>query len=245
MSITKNPQRTDNITQEEAGLRRCVIVCGGPIGDYAQVSTALRDDDYFIFCDCGLKHLQKLQSHVAANQTGGQLLPDLIVGDFDSYENPVERGTLIETMVLPCEKDETDSAFAAAEAIRRGFRDVLIIGAVGGRMDHTLVNLTLLLKLSRAHCHAVLLDDYSEMEIITKEPAYIDGSFPYFSLLNLFDSAHDITITGAKYNVSGAEIKVTDQYATSNEVAPGERACVTLGEGELLLIKVRRDMSNA
>ena len=214
--------------------RRCVIVGGAPIIDYHNLIHYLRDDVYLVFCDCGLKHLQKLQ-----DAKGSAFSPDLIVGDFDSYDNPELDG--IETIVLPVVKDETDTAFAASEGLRRGFTEFLIIGAIGGRMDHSLVNISLLYKLYQAGCQATLIDDYSEMCIVGKEPSYVDDSFPFFSLLNMFGPSRDITITGAKYNVSGAEIKAAEQYATSNEVTPGQTACITVGEGELLLIKILRE----
>ena len=142
--------------------RRCVIVGGAPIIDYDNVIKYLREDDWFVFCDSGLKHLQKLQ-------TEAEIMPDLIVGDFDSYDNPQLED--VETIVLPTVKDETDTAFAASEALRRGFDDFLIIGAIGARLDHTLVNISLLYKLYKAGCAAVLLDDYSAMTIAGKEPS--------------------------------------------------------------------------
>ncbi len=215
--------------------RRCVIVGGAPIIDYDNVIKNLREDDCFVFCDSGLKHLQRLQAEA-------EIMPDLIVGDFDSYDNPQLED--VETIVLPTVKDETDTAFAASEALRRGFNDFLIIGAVGARLDHTLVNISLLYKLYKAGCTAVLLDDYSAMTIAGKEPSYIDGSYKFFSLFNMFGPSRDITITGAKYDLEGAEITPETQYATSNEVAPGSTACVTVGEGELLLMKISREMSD-
>ncbi|MBR0127901.1 MAG: thiamine diphosphokinase [Firmicutes bacterium] len=215
--------------------RRCVIVGGAPIIDYDNVIKYLREDDWFVFCDSGLKHLQKLQ-------TEAEIMPDLIVGDFDSYDNPQLED--VETIVLPTVKDETDTAFAASEALRRGFDDFLIIGAIGARLDHTLVNISLLYKLYKAGCAAVLLDDYSAMTIAGKEPSYIDGSYMFFSLFNMFGPSRDITITGAKYNLSRAEVRPDAQYATSNEVAPGSTACVTVGDGELLLMKISREMSD-
>ena len=214
--------------------RRCVIVGGAPIIDYQNLIPYLREDDYLVFCDCGLKHLQMLQE-----AKGSALVPDLIVGDFDSYQNPELDG--IETIVLPVVKDETDTAFAASEGLRRGFKDFLIIGAIGGRMDHSLVNISLLYKLYQAGCQAVLIDDYSEMCIVGKNPVRVEDSYPFFSLLNMFGPSRGITITGAKYNISGAEIKAAEQYATSNEVTPGQTACITVDEGELLLIKILRE----
>lgn len=210
--------------------KRCVIVGGARIGDYGAVRAHLRRDDFNVFCDSGLNHLEGLG-----------ITPHLIVGDFDSHANP---HLDVNTIVLPREKDDTDTVFAVKEAIRgQGFRNFLIVGAVGGRLDHTLGNLSILLWLYAEGRRALLVDDYSEMEIVGSRtpPAEVDGRYPFFSLLNISGTARGITIEGAKYPLRDAEIPCTYQYGISNEVLPGGRARVSVAEGELLLIKVRRD----
>lgn len=207
--------------------RRCVMVGGAKIGDYEAVRRYLKPDDFNIFCDCGLAHREALG-----------IGPDLIVGDFDSHPNPELD---VETIVLPCEKDDTDTVFAAKEAVKRGFRDFLLIGAAGGRLDHTLGNVSILLMLHSMGLRALLVDDCSEMEIVSSAPVYVDDGFPFFSLLNISGTARGVTIQDAKYPLVDAEIKCTYQYGISNEVLPGRRARVAVGEGELLLVKVRRD----
>ena len=209
-------------------MRRCVIVGGASIGDYETVGAMLRLDDYVIYCDCGLRHMDGLGAE-----------PDLIVGDFDSYSNP-EMGT--ETIVLPCEKDDTDTVFAVKEDIKRGFEDFLLVGVVGERLDHTLGNVSILLMLDSEGKKGTIIDDYSEMEIVSDRcemPCIIDDSYVYFSLINISGTARGVTIRGAKYPLEGAEITCEYQYGVSNEVLPGCTAEVSVGEGRLLLVKVR------
>ncbi|MCR5101846.1 MAG: thiamine diphosphokinase, partial [Butyrivibrio sp.] len=76
-------------------MNRCVIVAGADIQNYDYIRNCLKTDDFFIFCDSGLKHMDKLG-----------VKPGLIVGDFDSHEKP---DLDIETIVLPREKDDTDT----------------------------------------------------------------------------------------------------------------------------------------
>ena len=83
----------------------------------------------------------------------------------------------VETIVLPCEKDDTDTLFAVKEALKRGFEDFILIGVVGARLDHTLGNVSILLHLDSLGNKGKIIDDYSEMEIVSKEPAYIDDSY--------------------------------------------------------------------
>lgn len=202
-----------------------MIVGGADIGNYAFLRGWLRAEDYVIFCDSGLRHMEALGA-----------APSLIVGDFDSHENP---GLETETIVLPREKDDTDTFFAVKEAVKRGFEDFLLLGVVGARLDHTLANVSILLYLDSLGKKGRIIDDYSEMEIVSADPVSVSGVYPYFSLMNVSGIARGITVSGAKYPLSGAEIGCDYQYGVSNEVLPGQEAAVSVKEGRLLLIKVR------
>ena len=206
-------------------MKRCVIVGGAGINNYDYIRSRLCADDYIVFCDSGLRHLEPLE-----------VKPSLIVGDFDSHDNP---HLDVETIVLPCEKDDTDTVFAVKEAIKRGFDDFLLIGVVGARLDHTLGNVSILLYLDSFGKKGIIIDDYSEMEIVSNEPAYIEDSYAFFSLLNVSGTAKGITIENAKYLLNNAEITCEYQYGVSNEVIPGKTAKVSILEGKLLLIKDR------
>ena len=206
-------------------MRRCVIVGGADIGNYDCIRSSLLEDDFIVFCDSGLKHLEALQ-----------VKPGLIVGDFDSHDNP---HLDVETIVLPCEKDDTDTVFAVKEAVKRGFDDFLLIGVVGARLDHTLGNVSILLYLDSVGKKGIIIDDYSEMEIVSNEPAYIEESYAFFSLINITGTAKGITIENAKYLLNNAKITCEYQYGVSNEVLPGKTAKVSILDGKLLLIKDR------
>ena len=206
-------------------MSRCIIVGGADINNYDFIRESLQSDDYVIFCDSGLKHLSSLQ-----------VKPSLIVGDFDSHENP---HLDTETIVLPCEKDDTDTVYAMKEAINRGFDTFLLIGVIGGRLDHTLGNISMLLYLDSHGCKGTIIDDYSEMEIISSAPAYIEDKYEFFSLLNITGCAKGITIQNAKYPLNDGEITCEYQYGVGNEVLPGKTAIVSVREGKLLLIKDR------
>ena len=206
-------------------MSRCVIVGGADINNYGFIREKLCADDYVVFCDSGLKHLQHLHAK-----------PSLIVGDFDSHDNPHLH---TETIVLPREKDDTDTVYAVKEAIKRGFDDFLLIGVAGARLDHTLGNVSVLLYLDSLGKKGCIIDDYSEMEIVSERPVSICDKYSFFSLLNITGCAKGITINGAKYPLADAEISCEYQYGISNEVLPGEKAVVSVKCGKLLLIKVR------
>ena len=204
--------------------KRCLIVGGAPIDNYERIRHYIRRDDYVICCDCGLKHTEGLGVE-----------PDLITGDFDSYEKPE---TEVETIVLPKEKDDTDTVYAVSEALERGFEEFLLVGMTGRRLDHTLGNVYILVRLAELGKQAMIVDDYSEIEYIPQGTTVeIDDSYAYFSLLNITGKASGITIRDAKYELTDAEILPYYQYGISNEVLPGKTAAVSVKNGSLLLVR--------
>ncbi len=209
-------------------MGRCVVIGGAGIRDYEKIRSYLQEDDFYLFCDSGLRHQRALG-----------VRPHLIVGDFDSYPRAeAEAEAEAELIALPREKDDTDTVFAVKEAVKRGFRDFLLLGAAGERLDHTLCNVSLLLLLDSLGCKGILVDDYSEMEIVSQRTALVSDAFAYFSTLSLSEKARGVRIENAKFPLQDAEITCEYQYGISNEVLPGKTARVSVREGRLLLVKV-------
>ena len=205
-------------------MKRYVVIGGAKINDYETIKKYLSHDDYFVYCDCGLNHQEKLG-----------FAPDLVIGDFDTHEKP-NHGEIITLSTI---KDETDTVYAVQEGIRRGFQDYLLIGTTGGKMDHTLANIYTLLMIRNYGGYGKIIDDYSEIElIISGEQIKIDSSYKFFSILNITNRAKGITITGSKFDIDNSEIKSEYQYGVSNEVLNDE-AIVRITDGELLVIKIR------
>ena len=207
-------------------MRRCVVIGGASITDYDVIRSYLKPEDFIICCDSGLKHREGLG-----------VVPDLVIGDFDSHANP---NLAVETIVLPREKDDTDTMAAVRDADARGFTDFLLLGVFGGRLDHTLANVYILLWLENRGKMALAVDDLSEIELVSpRRKGLIADRFPYFSLLNITGAAEGVTIRNAKYTLEHGGIPSEWQFAVSNEPLPGCTAEVTVESGALLLIKDR------
>ena len=224
---------------------RCVIVGGAPIENYEYIRSFLRDDDFVVYCDAGLTHKKELGACAS-----------LIVGDFDSHERPV---TEAEVIVLPHEKDDTDTFYAVKECLKRGFSDFLLLGMTGGRLDHTLGNLQALVMLDEAGVRACMVDDYSEISMVSGSGdiaweecekssnlygATVTEAYRFFSLIAVGGDAYGVTVTGAKYPLTCATLTCDFPLGVSNEVLPGEEAHVTLERGRVLLMKVIRDVND-
>ncbi len=202
--------------------RRAVVIAGGEIISYERVRSFLKPEDYYIFCDSGLFHKEGLNVE-----------PDLIIGDFDSHEKV---DTEAEIITLPEMKDDTDSLSGVKLALKRGFKDFLLLGMTGRRMDHTLCNLYLLSYIKSHHGRALIVDDWSEMEVVEKEEVFISDSYAYFSLIAWKGKCEGVNIENALYPLSRAVIEPEYQYGISNEPLKGGSR-VWVEKGSLLLIK--------
>ena len=115
---------------------RAVIFVNGEVVDPASLKRWLRPDDYLMAADGGTRHLLALG-----------LLPRVIVGDLDSLEPERVAQLQAQGVILerhPARKDETDLELAICRAIRDGAEEILLLGALGGRLDQTVANLLLL-----------------------------------------------------------------------------------------------------
>ena len=93
--------------------------------------------------------------------------------------------------------------------------------------------------LARADASALIVDDYSEMEVVSHE-ASVSEDFPYFSLLPLGGAARGVSVTGAKFPLRDAVLEPDSSLGVSNEPLPGETARIRAEEGTLLLVRVKR-----
>ncbi len=211
-------------------MNRCVIISAGQICDYELTKSFLQPDDFFIFCDGGLTHADGLCVE-----------PDVIVGDFDSCtsEDLAHWKDSCETVRLPREKDDTDTLFAVKLALERGYEDFLLLGAMGGRFDHALGNVSILLYLDGLGKKALLADDYSVMQIVGNEPLFIDDKCSYFSVLTVAGDVSGVNIKNAKYPLENASLSASFQLGISNEVLPGKVAEVSVKSGRVLVVVVK------
>ena len=208
-------------------MSKCIIVGGVKINNIEKIKEYISNEDFVIACDSGIDNCDILK-----------ITPSLIVGDFDSHEKPNMDAEII---VLPKVKDDTDTMFAAREAVKRGFTEVLLLGVIGERFDHTLANAYILSFLGENGVKGKIVDDYSEITYLAQNGeniGYISDIFSYFSVISIDGTAKGVSIKNAKYPLENAIIEPSHQYATSNEVEDGKTAEVSVENGKLLLIKV-------
>jgi thiamine pyrophosphokinase len=166
------------------------------------------------------------------------VMPDLAVGDFDSAA-PGTLGALrdagVEVVTFPAEKDATDLELALATARSRGATEVLIAGAVGGRLDHMLAVVGALarersmrpeLVETDIHCWLLAADARSSISLA--------GDGALVSAMAVAGPAV-VTVTGTKWELEAARLEPLAGLGVSNVLTAGT-ATVEVAEGVVLVV---------
>jgi len=206
---------------------RAFIYVGGGI-DPAYVTEHPKGDDLILAADGGMEN---------ANLLG--VKPQIIVGDFDSYDKdalPKER----EILQVPAEKDETDTQLCVDLALQRGATELVLIGGLSGRLDHTLANLGILEDLDALGVHAYMTDGYNRVRFLRSTSTLIVRSpFRYLSLLAVDDVVKGVSVEGGKYPLKNARLSRRRQCLTVSNEITGNVALIDVKKGGVLIIESR------
>jgi thiamine pyrophosphokinase len=164
--------------------------------------------DYIVCADGGYNLLKKRG-----------IMPDIIIGDNDSVKNREEIPAEINRLNFPTDKDMTDGELALRHIAGKGFKNLLIFGALGGRQDHVESNLALLCLAAKLGVRAVIQDEKTEIH-------YIDGRFNGFSkkipenvlisIVPFYSVAHIINTKGLKYPLKDKRLFKYSSLGVSN-----------------------------
>ncbi|MCI1219219.1 MAG: thiamine diphosphokinase [Bifidobacterium sp.] len=162
---------------------------------------------------------------------------DIVIGDFDSVQGSIPDDE--RTLRLPAQKDDPDMLSALKVGWNRGAREFHILGALGGRIDHTIANIQLMGLLSR---HGGIGFLYGEGTIVT---AITDGELAFQAhaavpggMVSVFaqsDSARDVNEPGLKYQLRHATLTNSVVQGVSNEFLPGIPSAINVHEGTLIV----------
>jgi thiamine pyrophosphokinase len=212
-------------------MARMIIFANGELAHPQQVRSLIRPDDEIVCADGGTRHALALD-----------LRPAMVIGDLDSLAD-AERRRLESAGVAfrqhPRDKNETDLELAIRYALERRPSAILIIGALGERLDHTLGNIALLADPALAGSDA-RLDDGLEEVLLCRHEAYILGSpGELVSLIPWGGAARGIRTTGLKWPLRDETLYPEKTRGISNEMLEHD-ARVSLNSGLLLIIHRRQ-----
>lgn len=209
------------------------IFTGGEIavGSMDGLGLHMSEADLIIAADSGYNNASRLG-----------VRPGLLLGDLDS----IDRGALapdelehIEKIIVPAIKDDTDTQLAVDTALERGADEIIIIGGLGGRLDHTLSTVFLLEYIKDKGARGVITDGRNRVRIMKSgEELTIKRGYKYLSLVGLTDTCEGVSISGVFYPLKDAVLERKYAFAVSNEITADE-AEISLSKGILLVIESR------
>ncbi|MFT8317176.1 MAG: thiamine diphosphokinase [Sporolactobacillus sp.] len=209
---------------------RIAIVAGGPEHLIPDLSDPLYRDCQWASADRGTFVLLKQG-----------IKPVIAFGDFDSVsatEYAAIQKESVHCVTYPREKDKTDLELAVDWALEKNPEELIIFGATGGRADHGLASVYLLLKASGTKTKMRLLDRKNSIRLLNPGIYQLerDPLYHYLSFLALSDRVTGITLRGVKYPLTDAKLVIGSSLCISNE-AERDSFSVSLKTGLLLMMR--------
>jgi thiamine pyrophosphokinase len=206
---------------------RATIIANGQIHDGDFLRSLVAPTDLVICADGGV-----------GNALALGLQPQVVIGDLDSFDSDLQAQLEAEgcqVITHPARKDETDLELAMKYAVERGAQEVLILGALGNRLDHTLANVLLLALPELRSVQARILDGRQEVFLIRDE-ALVEGQVgDTLSLLPLTEQVTGIYTEGLEYPLKNGTLYLGPAQGVSN-VLTSPQARVWIGQGLLLAV---------
>lgn len=208
-------------------FKKAVLFVNGEMRDARAVQKTLTGEELLVGVDGGTRHLLNLG-----------YFPHLVIGDLDSLSRQ-QLGLLAREGVTihqyPAEKDETDLELALQETHQMGIREIVIIAALGGRLDQTLGNLLLLTSPDYQDCLIRLFDGEEEVFIIRHDGEIHGRAGDVISLIPLSRCVQGVKTEGLKYPLKGETLWMDRSRGISNEMLI-DHACVCVEDGLLLCL---------
>lgn len=204
-------------------MKRALIVSGGEVNDYSFYKNYIRDDDFIICADGGIKHLN------AIGKT-----PDVFVGDFDSC-NANELCEGIEIYKHNPMKNDTDTKLAIDIAFENGYGNIEILCGLGGRVDHLLANVFLLKYIHEKGGTGKIVDEKNTILLLTDKVILEKEDNAFVSLVPISSTLNGVTNKGLVYPLNDYTMHFGTTRGISNEFAE-DFAQISIDTGEALVI---------
>ncbi|PGZ96798.1 thiamine diphosphokinase [Bacillus pseudomycoides] len=206
------------------------ILAGGPVECCADFSKYESEEVVWAAVDRGVYRLLQLG-----------IIPQVAFGDYDS----VTEEELVwmqkqkrDLHIVPKEKDQTDLEIAINWALEQEPEQIRIFGATGGRVDHSLANIQMLLKGLQTNVNMSIVDYKNEISVKESGTYTLEenSSFPYVSFVPVTEIVTGITLHGFKYPLTDKTIEWGSTLCISNELV-AEKGTFSFTSGILMVIR--------
>lgn len=205
---------------------KAIIFCSGEIRDYEYLKNRDFDNCLIICADGGLRHAEALN-----------IIPDVIIGDGDSYKGDFpQNGKVIR---YPSDKDFTDTNLCIDYAIEKGYKEIEILGGLGGRRDQEFSHYCLMAYGLSKNIKIKMSDELNEITMENKPFILKKGDKKYVSFFPYGGTVEGFSVKGLKYETENMCLEPHLVQASSNEFSNNDIAEITFKSGTLLIILSR------
>lgn len=209
-------------TQKMNGSGCCYIFGAAHISDYGYITIKPKSTDYVICADGGYRHTRAIG-----------IQADAVIGDFDSSDKP-ENEFVVE---YPSKKDDTDTMLAVKTGLAAGYKRFKIYGALGGRFDHSVANISALFYLNMHDASGELIDEKNIVYSLCGESGITIPKRSGFkiSLLPFSDRVTGVSVENLVYPLNDAVLTNSFPLGVSNEFA-GLSAKISIKSGSMIIV---------
>jgi thiamine pyrophosphokinase len=207
----------------------------GEIRDYDFIRQFIPEGVPVFAADAGLYHLEKMN-----------IEPSVVVGDFDSLIPGKE--IHFPCVSFPPEKDDTDTILAVDLGLERGYRNFILLGASGGRLDHTFSNLSTLIYLREKGANGILIDNMNAAFLMCGGESYAPSEDDFLrqfgEIISVFTFGTETALVseaGVKYPLERYSLSCAFPLGVSNKITDMEKCRISVHEGKILIIRVKND----
>lgn len=213
-------------------MKRAVIFLNGDRIPKKRILKFVKKTDAVIAADGGVRH---------ALRAG--LMPDIVLGDFDSTPRTLQKKLEkknVNFLKFPTDKDQTDSELAVNYVLKNKFKDILIFGFVGDRIDHMLATLLFLINHTKS-IKISLFTQNQDIFVLKNSDLNLRGEKGQYVSLLPFSKNAKITTTGLKYKLRNQVLELGKTVGVSNEFLSKKAGVKVIG-GKLLVIKTNKSL---
>lgn len=216
-------------------MKACIVL-NGEVRDYEFLKSNFQNNKYdFIICaDGGAKHLYKIN-----------IIPDYIIGDLDSLNSEIisfYKENKVKFTKFPSRKNETDAELCINLAKDLNAKEICILGALGGRIDHTMANINLMYYIKNLDINPIMQTSEEDIFLVSNETSVIRGyKGDTLSIIPIKDDANGVTLKDLEYPLDDYNIKYGSPIGISN-IMKKDECEITVKDGNLIVIRNKKSV---
>ncbi len=207
-------------------MKRCIIITAYINGEIREI-TDIKETDYIICTDRGYE--LALSENIA---------PNVVLGDFDSSEGIIPDIPKGKILTFPVEKDDTDTMLALKHALPMKFDRIIIVGGLGGRLDHTVANLHSLNWVyeqekimnnadnTKHNTQVIIADRSNQVQLLVGEHAHPRSQTPYIpNFNNSVSCKHSNAYSNSNISTGSNTLRIKGAVGNKFSLLPLEGIC--------------------